>query len=297
MASLIGSLYRLNDNRKYNIISLPATDRDIDNRLPQDLKEVTFLIPVRIDSDDRERNLNLTIDYLNHHFNATIIVCEESATAKVSYLSSKCEYLHSPTDDPHLHRTRILNDCVRLAKTKFVSIWDTDAIITVNQAIATYQALLTSRADLIYPYDGRFLEIERVFHERIVEKKYNLQNLNFKKLKLIHPNSFGGAFFCDRETFIAAGMMNETFKSYGWEDYELVVRFHRLGYKIARVNGPFIHLAHYRGVDSSLKNPYTKNNQQELEKVTAMSRSELAKYVGNFSWLPENEKTRTVSGQ
>ena len=41
-----------------------------------DLTDVTFIIPVKIDSDDRRRNLKITLSYLQRNFDTNIIVCE-----------------------------------------------------------------------------------------------------------------------------------------------------------------------------------------------------------------------------
>ena len=44
-----------------------------------DLKDVTFIIPIRIDSDDRKRNIDLVVSYLLTHFNTNVIIKESSS--------------------------------------------------------------------------------------------------------------------------------------------------------------------------------------------------------------------------
>ena len=39
-----------------------------------DLKDVTFTIPVRIESEDRKRNLKTVIQYMVHHLDTNIII-------------------------------------------------------------------------------------------------------------------------------------------------------------------------------------------------------------------------------
>ena len=46
--------------------------------------------------------------------------------------------------------------------------------------------------------------------------------------------------------YVAAGMDNEVFRSWGPEDIERVKRFEILGYKIRRIPGPLFHLDHER---------------------------------------------------
>ena len=39
-----------------------------------DLTDVSFLIALKIDSKDRINNLDITIEYLQHHFDTEIII-------------------------------------------------------------------------------------------------------------------------------------------------------------------------------------------------------------------------------
>ena len=42
----------------------------------ENFKDVTFIIPVRFDSEDRRRNFKICIDYLLNNFDTNIIVLE-----------------------------------------------------------------------------------------------------------------------------------------------------------------------------------------------------------------------------
>ena len=52
-----------------------------------DLKDCTFAIPVRIDSNDRMENLQLILMYLTHHFDTNIIVIENDKESKLENLT------------------------------------------------------------------------------------------------------------------------------------------------------------------------------------------------------------------
>jgi cell division GTPase FtsZ len=43
-----------------------------------DFKDVTFIIPVRFDSEDRKRNFRITIAFLEKHFDTNIIVWNQT---------------------------------------------------------------------------------------------------------------------------------------------------------------------------------------------------------------------------
>jgi hypothetical protein len=282
---MLYSVYRYITNKKYRISHISSHSKEPFSNSRIDLTNVTFAIPVRLDSKDRENNLNLTVDYLNYHFKTNIIVCEESETPHLRYMNNKCEYMHYSTDLKYTHRTRTLNLIVKRAKTSIVSIWDTDALVPVNQIVASCQALFEKRFDIIYPYNGIFVDLAQSLHQQLVDKEYDLKMLPKSSFQPNHGNSVGGAIFFQRKVFLEGGMMNEYFKSYGWEDNELIERFYKLGYKIGRVEGVFIHLHHCRGENSSIKNIFAKDNQQELRKVKKMNREQLEQYVKTFNWL------------
>ena len=47
-----------------------------------DLNDVTFIVPLRIDTDDRLRNIILTTSFLLTHFECTIIIKESDSEKK-----------------------------------------------------------------------------------------------------------------------------------------------------------------------------------------------------------------------
>jgi N-terminal domain of galactosyltransferase len=278
-------IYRYLTNKKYRISSISSQIEELTISSRIDLMNVTFAIPVKIDSLDRENNLNLTIDYLNYHFKTNIIVCEESNFSRLEYIRSKCEYLHYSTDITYTHRTKVLNLIAKTIKTPILAIWDTDAVVAVNQIVASYRALLEDRLDMVYPYHGVFLDLAQSFHHQLVSEAYNLNSLSASVFQSNHGNSIGGAIFFQTKVFVEGGMMNEYFKSYGWEDNELIERFFKLGCRIGRVDGVLVHLCHYRGENSSIKNVFASNNKQELQKVKQMSREQIKDYIKTFNWL------------
>ncbi len=270
-------LYRFITNKKYKIKILDVSPLNGEDYT--DLSDVTFLIPVRIDHQDRERNLNLSIDYLNHHFKTNIIVGEESNFAQLKYIKDKCQYHHYFTDNIYTHKTKTLNQIAKITKTPIIAIWDTDVLVPKNQILTACEALRQKFFDLVCPYNGICIDLPQSFQDQVISYKYQLENLPSSIFKENQGNSLGGAIFFRRNTFTEGGMMNENFKSYGWEDNELIERFFKLGYKIARTKGALIHLEHYRGENSSITNLFAKNNQDELKKVKRMSLSELKDYI------------------
>ena len=67
-----------------------------------DFKDVTFIIPIRFDSEDRKRNFKITIGFLEKTFDTNIIVMEsdkESNEEFVKSVSNKVLYLFEHTAD------------------------------------------------------------------------------------------------------------------------------------------------------------------------------------------------------
>ncbi|MBF2057484.1 MAG: hypothetical protein IGQ45_09740 [Cyanobacterium sp. T60_A2020_053] len=271
------SLYRFFTNTKYKIKVIATDFYKLKNN--RDLQEVTFLIPVRIDHPDREKNINLSIDFLQHHFDTNIIVGEESHYPQLQYLEKKVRYYHYQTSSIYTHKTKILNKLARLAETPIIVIWDTDALVEPSQILTACQVIKEGKLDMVYPYGGIFTDLPRAFHEDLIKQEYELSKLLSSMFQFHQGDSVGGAVFFNREVFFKGGMMNENFVSYGWEDNELIERFCKLDYKIGRIKGALVHLQHYRGENSTEKNLFAINNQQELKKIKMMTKEELIAYV------------------
>jgi GT2 family glycosyltransferase len=278
-------LYRFLTNQKYRIQTIAPHLPKADRTAPIDLSDVTFAIPVKLDSEDRENNLNLVIDYLNHHFITNIIVCDESSTDKLAYIKPKCTYIYHQSNLPYTHKTKAVNLIAKMVKTPIIAIWDTDALVEIDSIIASCEALRENKLDSIYPYNGIFEDLPQSFHQQAIDCGYDLSSIPASAFLPNQGNSVGGAILFQQKVFMAGGMMNENFKSYGWEDNELLERFYKLGYRIGRVNGVLVHLSHYRGENSSIKNIFSENNKREFQKIKQMNRQQTEEYVRNFDWL------------
>lgn len=275
--STIKNQDRFATNKKYNIEVIDTESSVLDNY--RDLNDVTFLIPVKIEHPDRERNINLSIDFLQHHFDTNIVVAEESSNPQLEYLKDKCQYYHYSTNSIYTHKTQILNKVTQKTDTEIIVIWDTDALVEKVQILTAYKLIKNKKLDMVYPYEGIFMDFPQSSHPYLINQKYQLSKMSPALFKLNHEDSVGGAIFFNREIFMEGGMMNERFVSYGWEDNELIERFAKLGYRIGRVNGVLVHLEHYRDKNGSKNNLFAINNRQELQKVQMMNQQQLRAYV------------------
>lgn len=258
--------------------------------MKHDLRDVTFTIPVRRDSKDREENLDLQIRYLKHHFECTVLIGEESSVDYFRKVSPSFadnladEIVYFESFDQNFHRTKVLNDLAKAARTPYIVNLDCDVFFPVQSYIDAANALRSGNFDFIFPYLGMFMEIPRTYYPEI-KKSMSLDCVDLAKCGVNHPNSVGGAIFQNREKFIESGMENEFFTGWGWEDVERVCRWQKLGYKIGRVGASLLHLEHQRGPTSTQHHPSYNKNLSEYSKVSVMSPVELRKYVNSWSWL------------
>ena len=255
--------------------------------MKKDLSEITFTIPVRIDSKDRYENLICIINYLLLGGATNIIVYENGPEInKFVYVHKHVKIIREVNNGP-FHRTQYLNKMAKLATTKLIANYDCDVMFPYKQLHKAYDILLNDEADIVFPYDGLFVNIPRhllkdkasCVHEANVECLKPDDYPNFGK------NSMGGALFWKRDVFIKGGMENENFISWGAEDWERIRRFTKLGYRIGRVKGPLYHIDHSRTQDSNESNPYYQRNVVEFQKVDAMNKEQLESYIKTWPWL------------
>lgn len=243
-----------------------------------DLSDVTFTIPVSYDHKDREENLSLNVCMLQRSFKTNIIIGEQGTKQFEKFAAYTGFYIGFPYKE--FHRTKMLNQMAHEARTPIVVNWDADVFISPLQVWKAVELIRHGKADFVYPYDGRFARVPRTNFKRL-EKSLDVGILKepYHGTRKADAKSVGGAVIAKKQSFIDAGGENENFVSYGPEDVERELRFTRLRYKVARVEGILYHLDHFRGNNSRCAtNPYDKQNHDELAKVDSMTYDELRNY-------------------
>src|SRR3990167_2895320 len=123
-----------------------------------DLKDTTFIIPIRVESADRTWNIQYTIGYLCRNLETNIFIWESSKTSHVAEIlkrirpfKTKITHWFEKTDDPTFHRTRLLNEMLWEVKTPVVVNYDCDIILQPSSYSKARNAVLAG-GDLVYPY-------------------------------------------------------------------------------------------------------------------------------------------------
>ena len=248
--------------------------------------DVTFLIPVRIDTPARSENLNMILQFLDSSFNTNVLVLEaDSKEQSIIPGTVRKEFIKD--DDPVFHRTRYLNRMTAEAKTPYLAIWDADVIGVPSQLEEGVALLRKREADMVFPYNNYFYSVSAFFKELYISNHCSLDILIQAKeyMELMHGDwSVGGGFLVNRDAYIEAGMENENFYGWGPEDAERAVRWDTLGYRVKRVDGPLFHLYHPR--KSWFDSEMTEiRNRKEFLKVCAMDKEQLKEYIQDADWM------------
>jgi len=270
----------IKDHYPHNWIVYDHTDTEI-NKI--DLPDVTFCIPVFFDHPDRRSNLLLNICMLQREFNCRILIGEQGGEEfkdlpNVDYMNFK--------DLKEFHRTKMLNTMMTMVETPIVYNWDADVLVPPLQVLRSIQLLRDNRADMVYPYDGRFARVQRSWVSQL-EKDLDVGifgGVMFKGMRPTDAKSVGGAMAWRKEKFIEGGMENEKMISYAPEDVERFERFSRLGYRVVKVKGVLYHIDHFISIDSSEKNPHFDNNWKELYSMRELSDYQLQQYIKTWAW-------------
>lgn len=251
-----------------------------------DFTDITFLIPVLIDSKDRARNLFLVTDFVNKHFDTNILVVEQNAQLSPSILKgySNIEYFFVESFE-RIRKSRIINVGIEKIKTPFLVIQDCDIVARPFQYMFAAELLRNNSADAVLPYDHITWEIMKEDINTIYPI-YDFSIIdNFHMRNITPPNygpTIGGIVFYNRSKLIQTGMYNEKFTGWGNEDDEIYYRFRTLGYRWTRIGGDIYHLSHWR---DSTQMGYGPGNQEEYRRIAQMNKEQLEKEIMTWKWV------------
>ncbi|HHT9135815.1 MAG TPA: alpha-1,2-fucosyltransferase [Candidatus Wunengus sp. YC60] len=254
----------------------------VDKRIS--LNDTTFMIPVTYDHQDRKENFSLTMKFIENNFMTNVIVAEEGGQTFLNGLNpSMCKYY--PHDMKYFHRTKMLNNIARRSETPIIFNWDADIIMSPVQV---WQAIEKIRegADMVYPYDGRFAKVPRLWF-KIISPDLDVSRfagIAFNGLQEGRRASVGGAVAFNKESFFKGGGENENYISYGPEDRERFYRFTTLGFRIERVKGVLYHMNHFKGKNSLPIHENHTKNVAEHRKILSLGKNDLQNYVNSWPW-------------
>ena len=271
--------------------------------MKKNLTKATFIIPLRIESQDRMRNILTVLYFILSNFDTNIIIKEvdvesvfendvlpplqEAFEEKLDNLN----HIFEKSEDPVFYRMHILNDMLSKSNTEVVINYDCDVILPIESYVNAYESILNNQSDVVYPFGNGMYQKQVYATDDLVNEFLN-NGFDFSVLENksnTHTSDFGWVQFFNRKVYIEGGMENENFRGSSPEDKERYFRFTTLGYKVNRINNWIYHLEHSRGQNSwpnSIQgNPYMQNNFSVWEKIQTMDKDKLFEYYNNQEYL------------
>lgn len=267
--------------------------------MKHDLKDVTFVIPIRIDSLDRIRNLFSSLLYILSNFDTNVIVKELGETSHYTddvvplleqvFDEIPVEYIFEETTEPVFHKTKILNELSALVKTDICVSYDCDVILPVESYLEARRMVVEDSVDLVYPYGfnehydpvngyAKLVEYNDDILNEFYDNSFDL-NVLLKKCQTVHAR-YGYCQFYRLSTFKKAGQWSEKFVSFGAEDEEFYYRFKTLGYNVQRIDEFVYHLNHSRDTAYWFQNsnPHLNTNEKLWEAIKKMDKQQLIEF-------------------
>lgn len=263
--------------------------------------DLTFLIPTRIETEDRLRNIISSVSYLLKHTDAKVIVKEVAPhnnflfralpTIKKYVDVSNLTSLYEESNEPLFCKSKVLNDLIVASETKFVANYDTDCILPLDSYYNAYHLLESNQADVVYPYQCGIYQWRSTYNMDTFNSFMNTLSTNvLDKDKSLSNSTIGWTQFINRQKYIDSYMMNENFISWGCEDDEFYFRMSTLGNRIARVNNYVYHLEHSRTHNSWFSNPNFNNNYHLWNTIKTFDRNQLVNYYKEQEYFKNRKK-------
>lgn len=264
------------------------------------MDDLTFLMPCRIESEDRLRNVITTVSYLTYNFPQSKILVKESDSQSAFQRDAlpviqnifggtpqNLTHIFEETKDKFFHKTKILNDLLIESNTSIVYNYDVDVVYPISSYQTAYNLIINNQLDVVYPYGcGVFqyaVDYPVSLFESFIESKFDLRSLH--PSCRLQPSVMGWGQMIRRQVYIDSYMWNENFISWGAEDCEYYYRLQALGYKVGRVNDVVYHLEHSRTFNSHYHNPKFMDNHNLWQNIRTWDKDNIVKYYENQNYV------------
>lgn len=269
-----------------------------------DLKGLTILHYVRLDTVERTKNIKtVTAFYKRTYKNYNVIYIEDDVAKKLpDIIEFDKNELYIFRYNPDMwNKCWAFNTGIAIAKSNIIAFHDIDVIVSPDQLLETIACLEEdTNAGIVYPYNGMFLCVSESIKNEFTTtltvstfEKYFPKNttVNYDDGNVLvgHTSSVGGLVLGRRDNLIKAHGYNPNFIGWGYEDNELPVRLHKLGYNVTRLKGdkkPLWHMPHSGpGASPKADNPNYEKNGQIFNFVSSSTKDTLEEYINTWSIL------------
>lgn len=271
---------------------------------------LTFLMPCRIESEDRLRNVTSSVGYLAKHFPQCKIIVKEVDKKSIfrerviPHLTNlfggypqNIIHLFEESQDAFFHKTKILNDLLLASDTDIIFNYDVDVVYPLSSYDTGYKMITEGGYDAVYTfgcgiYQWAVSYDESTFHE-FLKSGFDASVLN--ENSTLQPSVMGWGQMIKRQVQIDAGMWNENFLSWGAEDCEFHYRIPALGYNVGRIDDFVYHLEHSRTFNSHYHNPKFMDNHRLWQQIRTWDRDTLVQYYSQQKYLKKRRNEINAS--
>lgn len=247
-----------------------------------DLLDATFLIPLRIDSGDRLRNIIATCHWLTTHFSTHILVgnAEPEKIRELLPKSIKVIKIHDNPRHP-FHLTRAFNELARHVNTPILIHYDADVVFPPSQIRDAVQHVRTNPKEITLPYS--------YWHD-ITKDEIDgfLNEPTSAHARFGYPRSMGepvgGCVVQNTDEFFRMGMDNEHFIGWASEDQERIDRAIKLGATLRRIDGPLFHCEHDRVSERPENRQFHAAGEAERQRLEKLTIEELRAEIASWQW-------------
>lgn len=253
------------------------------------MKDLSFIIPIRVDTEDRIDNCLTVLRFLYTHFpESEVLLMEQDSQVRTQRIQEafptvRHDFLLNPD---RFSKSVAVNTGIALSTRSMICMCDTDILLHPEAIRRATQMIRGHIKRVVIPHNRMFLDMSGELKAEIVasldlEKYGRVRRFSDAPIRddLMLRENNGGIFVADKEVLILEGGLNKKMISYGWEDSEFSRRLDKLGYytfMLPEFN--LVHLDHRRGPDSQINEMFNVN-RKEFEKISAMSRRALRRYV------------------
>ena len=213
---------------------------------------ITVVVPVFRMSALRERNFWYVMDHLLQS-NISILVAEQKIPDISRVIEAKVEelncdhvsYCSISVDDNTIHKSRLINHAVKQCKTPYVWVNDADCMMDFANVLET----IVLDHDFIRPFRTG-IDLYQQETQDMITSRASLFYVQEKNRRNVHI--YGAlSFIFKKSAYELIGGMNESYKGWGLEDFELRHRILTKKHKIKVMRQLACHMWH----------PRPKNNQ------------------------------------
>lgn len=271
------------------------------------MKNLTYILPTRIESEDRLRNVITSVSYLLNKFPEAKVIVKEvdkqsifssHALPKIRSVSDtkNLRHIFEESNEDLFHKTRILNDLIEECDTDIIASHDVDVVYPIESHVSAYNLIESGEFDVIYPYGCGVYQYQVKYPEEVY-RTFLSNNFDINlllKTSTTQASTIGWTQFYNKKAVVDGYMWNENFISWGAEDCEFYYRFNALGYKVGRIDSWIFHLEHARTHNSHYNNPKFMENHNLWNWIREQDKGILIDYYNNQPYVRRRKDNASV---